>query len=410
MPQDNFDCDVAIVGAGPSGTISACLLRQKGYRVIILERQRFPRFVIGESLLPQSLKTLEKAGCLEAVKACGFQYKSGATFKLGRHYANIIFEKKFTDGPGHAYHVERAKFDLLLADCSIKQGAEIRYQHTVTAVKTKLNDCHIDFTDEKDQAHRLRCRFILDASGYGRVLPRLLSLDKPSSLPTRASLFTHITDRIPSDSPHNRQTTLITIHPRQKDVWFWLISFASGRSSVGAVGNLDYLKSYQERGLSGLKSLIAEDKPLNSILQHAEFDTPVQAITGYSSSVSRFYGDGFALLGNAAEFLDPVFSSGVTVAMYSSDLAAQATDKTLSGQLVDWEKDYLNPLMRGVDVFRYYVESWYDETLQKVIFSENSNANIKAMIASILAGYAWDKNNPFVKDLHRLETIAELCR
>lgn len=401
--------DIAIIGAGPSGTISACLLRQRGYRVIVLERQRFPRFVIGESLLPQSLQTLEKAGCLDAVKAHGFQLKSGATFKQGEHYADIVFNQKFSDGPGTAFHVERAAFDKILADCAIEQGAEVYYEHSVTAVSAKLGDCRLDVTDCDGHSKTIHSRFILDASGYGRVLPRLLGLDKPSSLPTRGSLFTHVTDYIPADSPHKRDTTLITVHPTQPDIWFWLISFSNGRSSVGAVGNLDYLKPFQDKGLDGLKALIGEDKPLNAILANADFDTPAQAIVGYSSNVSDFYGDGFALLGNASEFLDPVFSSGVTVAMYSADLACQAVDKTLSGKDVDWQRDYVDALMVGVDVFRHYVESWYDESLQKVIFAEDKKTAVQAMIAAILAGYAWDKANPFVTELQRLNTVAALC-
>lgn len=401
--------DVAIIGAGPSGAIAACFLRQKGYSVVIIERQRFPRFVIGESLLPQSLKTLEKAGCLEAVKAKGFQEKTGATFKLNRQYADIVFSDKFSQGPGTAFHVQRSVFDQTLADCAIAQGAQVYYEHTVTAVQAKCNDCHITYRDDLGEAHKLHCRFILDASGYGRVLPKLLGLNKPSSLPPRGSVFTHVKDNIPADSPHQRATTLITVHPKRNDVWYWLISFSNGRSSFGAVGCLDYLKTYQEKGLQGVKDILAEDEGLSDILAKAEFDTPAQSISAYSSDVSALYGDGFALLGNAAEFLDPVFSSGVTVAMYSADLAAQAVDKTLAEQPIDWASDYSDELKRGIDVFRHYVEAWYDGSLQKVIFTQDKRGNVRSMVAAILAGYAWDRSNPFVQNLEKLDTLSRLC-
>ncbi|PID63647.1 MAG: FAD-dependent oxidoreductase [Gammaproteobacteria bacterium] len=408
--EHNDDCDVVIIGAGPAGTVAACLLRQRGYRVLVLERQRFPRFVIGESLLPQSLQTLEKAGCLAAVSAYGFQRKTGATFKSGERSVDVIFEDKFSDGPGHAFHVERADFDQILAHCAMEQGADVRFAHEVVAVDLKRDDCRLDWRNRAGQSGQVRCRFVLDASGYGRVLPRVLGIDRPSSLPMRGALFTHFTDHIAADSGHQRNTTLVAIHPHNPALWFWLISFANGRSSLGVVGDLADLQPHQARGLAGLKALVAEEPNLSRLLRHADFDMPAQTLSGYSSSVSQFYGDGFALLGNAAEFLDPVFSSGVTVAMHSADLAVQALDKTLAGQPVDWRAEYVDCLMQGVDVFRYYVESWYNQRLQQVIFSDAKNAQITAMITAILAGYAWDTGNPFVKHPERLDTVAKLCQ
>lgn len=401
--------DIGIIGAGPAGAVAACLLRQLGYSVTLLEKLQFPRFVIGESLLAQSLQTLEKAGCLAAVETCGYQRKAGARFKENDTYADIIFNQKFSEGPGYAYHVKRADFDKLLADCAVEKGAEIYYQHTVTAINAACNNSRIDFVDEAGEAGRLDCRFILDASGYGRVLPRLLGIDKPSTLPARASLFSHITDHIPADSPHQRDRTLITVHPTQKDVWYWLISFADGTSSIGAVGNADYLASFQAQGLDGLKAIIAEDKALAQITANSQFADWHKSINGYSGSVSDFHGDGFAVLGNAGEFLDPVFSSGVTAALYSSDLAVTAVDKTLRGEAVDWQSDYTDTLLVGIEVFRRYVDAWYDGSLQRVIFSQDKNAQVTEMIASILAGYAWDTDNPFVKEGKRLQAVAALC-
>lgn len=119
----------------------------------------------------------------------------------------------------------------------------------------------------------------------------------------------------------------------------------------------------------------------------------------------------YALLGNAGEFLDPVFSSGVTIAMKSAQIAAQCVVRQLKGEHVDWKRDYEAPLMIGVNAFRTYVEGWYDGTLQDVIYYEKPNARIKQMICSILAGYAWDSHNPYVKDSkRRLTSLAELVR
>jgi len=146
------------------------------------------------------------------------------------------------------------------------------------------------------------------------------------------------------------------------------------------------------------------------VLENAVWDTPVREINGYSANVKTLHGPGFALLGNAAEFLDPVFSSGVTIAMRSSSMAAGLLHRQLSGEIIDWEREFAIPLKRGVDCFRAYVEGWYDGSFQDVIYHEKGNPEIRRMICSILAGYAWDETNPYVAEpKRRLKVLAELC-
>ena len=141
------------------------------------------------------------------------------------------------------------------------------------------------------------------------------------------------------------------------------------------------------------------------------WDTPANTIGGYAASVTRLHGAGFALLGNAAEFLDPVFSSGVTIALRSSKLAADALHRQLGGETVDWQADFADPLMVGVEAFRAYVQGWYSGEFQDVVFYENAQPEIRRMISSILAGYAWDQTNPFVASpQRRLRMLSELCR
>jgi flavin-dependent dehydrogenase len=136
----------------------------------------------------------------------------------------------------------------------------------------------------------------------------------------------------------------------------------------------------------------------------------VRSLGGYSANVKTLHGPGFALLGNAAEFLDPVFSSGVTIAMRSASMAAGLLHRQLNGESVDWQNEFAAPLKRGVDAFRAYVEGWYDESFQDVIYHPGSSPEIRAMISSILAGYAWDLKNPYVAEpKRRLRVLAELC-
>jgi flavin-dependent dehydrogenase len=159
-----------------------------------------------------------------------------------------------------------------------------------------------------------------------------------------------------------------------------------------------------------LREFVQEAPNLKRILQNAEWDTPARLIGGYSANVKSLHGPGFALLGNAAEFLDPVFSSGVTIAMRSAHMAAAVLHRQLSGETVDWEREFAAPLKRGVDTFRTYVEGWYDCSFQDVIYYEHAQPEIRRMISSILAGYAWDEKNPYVAEpKRRLRVLAELC-
>ena len=399
-----------VVGAGPSGAIAAALLKRKGHDVLILERQRFPRFSIGESLLSHCLDFVEEAGMMDAVRAARFQTKHGAAFAWGNRYTDFDFRETFTKSFGSTFQVQRATFDKVLADDAERQGVTIRYEEEIHAV---------DFSGERPllsvrrladgHEYQVSCTFVLDASGYGRLLPRLLDLELPSNLPMRKALFTHIEDRI--DHPaFDREKILITTHPTLRDVWFWTIPFSNGRCSLGVVGLAERFDGYPDDKDAALKQFVAETPSLGKVLGNAVWDTPVNEIKGYSANVKALHGKGFALLGNAAEFLDPVFSSGVTIAMRSASMAANLLHRQLSGEAVDWEQDFAIPLKRGVDTFRVYVEGWYDGSFQDVIYYPKASPEIRAMISSILAGYAWDQRNPYVAEpRRRLRVLAELC-
>lgn len=400
---------VVVIGAGPSGAIAAALLQRKGHDVLVLERQSFPRFSIGESLLTHCLDFVEEAGMLEAVNAAGFQYKNGAAFAHRGRYTDFDFGDKFTEGKNSTFQVQRASFDKLLADQAAAQGVEIRYNVEIIAADMSGAQPRLTARDASGQVAEIAAEFVLDASGFGRVLPRLLELETPSAFPVRQAVFTHIQDNI-SDPGFDRNKIRVTIHPEQRDVWFWLIPFAQGRCSLGVVARQSFFDNYPTDADQRLRQIVAEDPSLSSLLANAVWDTPARELGGYSANVKTMHGPGFALLGNAAEFLDPVFSSGVTIAMRSASMAVALLDRQFRGELVDWEQEFARPLKRGVDTFRAYVEAWYDGRFQDIIFHEHQPTEIRRMICSILAGYAWDERNPFVKEpQRRLAVIAELC-
>ncbi len=408
--------DTLIIGAGPSGSIAAALLIKRGYQPLVLERASFPRFSIGESLLPQCMAFIEEAGMMDALQEnaarLGFQFKNGATFDRGQQHDFFNFEEKFTPGWGTTFQVRRAEFDKLLADEAEKAGAEIRYQQEITAVDIDGEHPELTVYDHaQEREYTVSGRFLLDASGFARVLPRMLELEAPSNFPVRQAIFTHVEDRI-SCEDFDRNKILITVHPEHVDCWYWLIPFSDGRCSLGVVAEEAFLKQVpgEEPG-DKLRRLVSEAPDLSRHLADAVYDTPVNHITGYSANVSSLTGRNFALLGNAGEFLDPVFSSGVTIAMKSASLAAETLDRQFQGEAVDWEQDFAAPLSRGVKTFRTYVSAWYDGSFQDIIFYPEKPEEIKAMICSILAGYAWDESNPYVREhQRRLNVLARVCQ
>jgi len=401
--------DVAIIGAGPSGSVAAALLRQRGWQVCVLERQHFPRFSIGESLLPYCMEILEEAGLLQAVNEAGFQVKNGAAFTWGNRNTTIDFRDKFTPGPGTTFQVQRARFDQILIQEAEKMGTEIHFGHTVTDLDFTEEQATLSVSTDQDQSYTLQARFVLDASGYGRVLPRLLNLERPSTFPLREAWFTHIQDNI-SDPDFDREKIVIATHPQDRAIWMWLIPFSQGRCSIGVVGEPSHLAMNGRDPLTFLQDMTHQMPLLARLLDNATWDTPVNPLRGYSANVTSLYGPRYALLGNAAEFLDPVFSSGVTIAMHSAKLATALVDQTLRGQAADWDKDFVQALRVGIDTFKTYVSGWYDCRFQDVIYSTQMNQDIRRMIAAVLAGYAWDTSNPFVeKSERRLNALAEIC-
>ena len=172
----SFDTDVLVIGAGPAGAVAATLLHRAGHRVQVVEKQHFPRFSIGESLLPQCMAYLHEAGMLEAVEAAGFQLKNGAAFAWGERRTQFRFDEKFSPGWGYTYQVERARFDQILADQAHLQGVTVRFGINLEAFQPGADGVEARLRHEDGSEETLRARFALDASGFGRVLPRLLDL------------------------------------------------------------------------------------------------------------------------------------------------------------------------------------------------------------------------------------------
>ena len=402
----NKNVDVLIIGAGPSGCVAAAYLNKQGISVQVVEKLKFPRFVIGESLLPKSMEHFEEVGLLDCIKAQNFEKKFGARFIRGNQVCNFDFSKKFTEGWNWTWQAPRAEFDNALAQEIIRKGVDIAFEWEVTDVTFSGSSSKTTVKDVNGIEATIKAKFIIDSSGYGRVLPRLLNLDKPPSMPKHSSIFTHVKE---TNRPQGIEGTLITFDIVKPKVWLWVIPFSNGTTSLGFVGPTEFIESYQ-----GSKSVVfAEMLQLSDHyydrFKNIDFAFEPIKIKNISKSVTQLYGDGYALTGNSSEFLDPVFSSGVAFATESGLLAAKLAFKQLNGENVDWENDYSEHIKKGVAVFGTYVREWYTENLQKLFFQKPENPEIKKKICAVLAGYVWDETNPFVKKHDRaVKSMAHL--
>jgi flavin-dependent dehydrogenase len=329
---------------------------------------------------------------LEAVANKGFQKKFGAKFIMGDEICDFDFSVQYTKGWNWTWQVPRADFDKTLADEVERKGGKILYETAVTGIEF-FKDGVVTQIESSSGKQKITSKFVIDGSGYGRVLPRMLNLDKPSMMPPRAAVFMHVADKKRPDNIDGNRIQIVVI---EQDIWVWIIPFSNGNTSVGVVGNiLDKFDKDTYRDF--LKHVVDSNDVLSDRFGDAEFVLQPQAITAYAATVSRFYGPRFVLTGNSTEFLDPVFSSGVTFALESGMVAGKLVARELKSEIVDWEKEYVEHMKQGVNTFRSYVNGWYDGTLQQIFFAKDFKQEIKEQICSVLAGYVWDTTNPYVR-------------
>ncbi len=405
--MNNIQTEILIIGAGPAGSIAASIATQAGKKVTVVEKQSFPRFVIGESLLPFSMEHFEEAKFLDALQSKNYQTKHGALFIRNGMHCKFDFAENFTPGWTYTWQVPRADFDKVMADEVEKMGTPIHYNTEVMDVKFN-GTSSITTAQKEGKEFTIEAQFVIDASGYGRVLPRLFDLDEPSSLPPKHAMFVHVKD---TKRPDNWRGPQITFYVIQQDVWLWMIPFSNGNASLGFVGDPSFFEPFYKENTSKeevFRKLLTLESEMHERFSEEEFLWEPKGITNYGISTKTMFGEGFALAGNATEFLDPVFSSGVAFACESGRTAAKLAVKQLNGEAVNWKKDYEEHMWEGINTFKSYVDGWYNGDLQTIFFSQNHNPDIKRQICSVLAGYVWDKENPFVrKHKTALQTVVK---
>ncbi len=388
--------DVLVIGAGPSGSVAASYLHKMGVNVKVVEKTQFPRIVVGESLIPRVMDHFAEADLFPTLDSMGFQKKPGARFIRGNEICIFDFSDKFSEGWDWTWQIPRADFDLAIANEMIKKGVDLEFESEVTNIEFNGTDSITTVINKNKQEKKIHAKFLIDSSGYGRVLPRLLNLNATSKLSPHSAIFSHIKD---VRRPDGIEGTQISFDILKTKVWLWVIPFSNGNTSIGIVGPTDFIDSLSNNNSNkkALEKAITLSEFYIKRFGNLPFEFDPIKLHNYSISVQKMFGEGYVLTGNSTEFLDPVFSSGVCFATESGMLAAKLSIKQINGENINWQTQYSDHMNKGIDVFTTYIQEWYTGNLQELFFHKPENPDVKRKICSVLAGYVWDDKNPFVK-------------
>ncbi len=362
--------DVVVVGGGPGGSTVAALVAKRGHRVLILESERFPRYQIGESLLPSTIHGICRLiGAADEVARAGFTRKRGGTFKWGTNPDPWTFSfsvsPKMAGPTSFAYQVERMKFDKILLDNARRAGAEVREQCTATSVLDEDGRAQgVWYSDAQGAEHLVRARYVVDASGHrSRIYKSVGGSREYSDFFRNLALFGYFENgkRLPEPNSGNILSVAF------ESGWFWYIPLSPTMTSVGAVVNRELASKVQGDPEKMLHGLIAECPLITEYLAGAKRITEgeygkIRVRKDYSYRHTTFWRPGLVLIGDAACFVDPVFSSGVHLATYSALLAGRSINSVIAG-IVDEEsafQEFEARYRREFGVFYEFLASFYE--------------------------------------------------
>lgn len=378
--------DALIVGGGPGGSTAAALLARRGRRVLLLERERFPRFHVGESLLPYNWPIFEELGVLPALQAAGFPVKTGAQFHLGngRKSLKLTFrEGRFTTQP-KTFQVERATFDHLLLQNAATQGAEVREGWQVRRVEPLADRVRVEATDPAGAPHTLEARFLVDASGRANLTGNQEGLRVIHPGLKKVAIFGHFTG-VRLDPGERAGDTVIV---RLANKWFWLIPISAAKTSVGCVLDGTELAAARVPARELFDQLVASSPAVRDRMQAAQLVGDFHTTSDFSYYNRRLTGPRLLRVGDAAGFMDPIFSAGVFLAMFSGQLAAETLDQCLRRPFgTRWR--FARYERRTFSALRFYwemVEQYYTTPFMELFLEPREKWSLPAAVNAALAG------------------------
>jgi FADH2-dependent halogenase len=387
----DFTYDVAVIGGGPAGSTAAALLAAAGRRVVLFEKERFPRFHIGESLLPFNLDLFARLGVMDRLEAC-FVEKWGVQLLSsdGAVSYRIRFEEGFEPGHPMAFQVLRSRFDEMLLHNAAARGAEVHQEHTVVeAVPSHRQGCAVVARAADGSKVAVRARFLLDASGRNAFVASRRRLRVMTPKLRKAAVFAHYEGVERSTGRESGDIVLIFL----RDGWFWMIPLPDARTSVGLVTDGSIVKSSGLSPAELLETSLERCPAARRRLRDATRVSDVLAESDYSYACREMAGDGYLLVGDAAAFIDPVFSTGVWLGMSSAEVAADMLVAALgrddgSGRSLAPQTfaDYERQVRRHVRTYLRLVSHFYSAGFMDLFLQPSTRFRIKEAVITLMAG------------------------
>lgn len=383
-----LDADVIVVGGGPAGSTAATFLAQRGRRVILLEKSRHPRFHIGESLLPMNLPILQRLGVLAEVETLGVR-KLAADFPADnpRGFNSFDFARSLPGSPDHAFQVPRAQFDELLFRRASSAGVDAREGAEVEEVEVANNGVAVQVHDAQGGKSTLRGHYLLDATGRDTLMGERLRLKRTHPRHRSAALFAHFKGVERREGEHAGNISIY----RLPGGWIWLIPLPEGTTSIGVVCLPRLLKSRAGDRDGFFLELLGKVPTLAARMRQAVMTSDVHVTGNYSYFCKRFSGPRWLMVGDSAAFIDPVFSSGVYLAMHGAEKAAALVDAVLAGASESrLQRAYERELRGGMRQFSWLIERFTSPALASLFANPRNDLQLEQALISLLAGRVFD--------------------